>query len=141
MKVVLGADHAGFVLKQSLCSYVRSLGHEAQDLGTHSEDSVDYPDFAVAVARAVASKDADRGILVCGTGLGMAMVANKVEDIRAAPCFEALSAQLARAHNDANVLTLGSRLVGPDLAEEIVRRFLEHEFEGGRHRRRLDLFL
>ena len=138
MRVALGADHAGFELKQTLCTFIAKLGHEAHDLGTDSLDSVDYPDFAKAVAKLVAEGGADVGLLICGTGLGMAIAANKVKGIRAATCNEPYSAAMARSHNDANVLTIGSRVVGRGLAEEIVARFLETGFEGGRHQRRVD---
>ena len=138
MRVALGADHAGFELKQTLCAFVEELGHEASDLGTDSVDSVDYPDFARAVAELVADDGADLGLLICGTGLGMAIAANKVRGIRAATCSEPYSAAMARSHNDANVLTIGSRVVGRGLAQEIVARFLETKFEGGRHQSRVD---
>ncbi len=138
MRVALGADHAGFELKQTLCAFVEELGHEASDLGTDSVDSVDYPDFAKAVAKLVADDGADVGLLICGTGLGMAIAANKVSGIRAATCSEPYSAAMARSHNNANVLTIGSRVVGRGLAQEIVARFLETKFEGGRHQGRLD---
>ena len=140
MRVAIGADHAGFELKRTLGGLIERLGHEVEDLGTDSGDSVDYPDFAAAVARAVADQRADRGLLVCGTGLGMAMAANKIDGIRAATCSETYSAAMARAHNDANVLTIGSRVVGAGLAEEIVKSFLETAFEGGRHQIRLQKF-
>ena len=138
MRVALGADHAGFELKQTLRTFIEQLGHEVRDLGTDSVDSVDYPDFAKAVAELVAEGGADVGLLVCGTGLGMAIAANKVTGIRAATCSEPYSAAMARAHNDANVLTIGSRVVGRGLAEETVARFLETGFEGGRHQGRVN---
>ena len=140
MKIALGADHAGFELKERLRHFISQLGHEVSDLGTDSQDSVDYPDYARAVASLVASGGADRGLLVCGTGTGMAIAANKVNGIRAAACNEPYSAAMARAHNDANILTLGSRVAGCGLAEEIVARFLTTDFEGGRHQVRLDKF-
>ena len=138
MRVALGADHAGFAMKQNLVRFVHDLGHETNDLGTSSEESVDYPDFAASVAQAVTSGEADMGVLVCGTGLGMAIVANKIRGARAVSCTDSYSATMARAHNDANVLTLGSRVIGDGVAREIVRRFLDTEFEGGRHSRRLE---
>ncbi|HEX9736732.1 MAG TPA: ribose 5-phosphate isomerase B [Thermoanaerobaculia bacterium] len=138
MKIALGADHAGFPLKEHLGRLLREKGHEVEDLGTFSDDSVDYPDFAAAVGRAVAGGGAERGVLVCGTGIGVAMAANKLDGVRAANCNDLFSARVARAHNDANVLALGARVVGSGLAEEIVRTFLETEWEGGRHRRRVD---
>ena len=140
MKLAFGADHAGFALKQALTDHARKAGHEARDFGAHSTDSVDYPDIAALVAQAVACGDVDRGILVCGTGIGMAMVANKVAGIRAANCEDPYSAAMARAHNDANVLTVGSRVVGPGVAELVLEHFLETPFEAGRHRKRLDKF-
>ena len=127
-------------MKQNLVGFVRDLGHEAHDLGTSSEESVDYPDFAASVAQAVTAGEADMGVLVCGTGLGMAIVANKIRGARAVSCTDSYSATMARAHNDANVLTLGSRVIGDGVAKEIVRRFLDTEFEGGRHSRRLEKF-
>lgn len=140
MKVAFGADHAGYALKESLIAAVRALGHEALDCGTHSEESVDYPDLALTVARSVAGGDVPLGVLVCGTGVGMAMVANKVEGVRAANCHDAYCAAMARAHNDANILTLGARVIGAGVAEEILRVFLATSFEAGRHTRRLEKF-
>ncbi len=136
-KLALGADHAGYLLKNQLAEKLRAEGHEVQDLGTHSADSVDYPDFAAAVGRAVAAGDAELGILVCGSGLGVAIAANKVSGVRAATCNDLYTAGLARAHNDANVLTLGARVVGPGLAEAIALAFVAAPFEGGRHARRV----
>lgn len=138
MKIAVGADHAGFPLKQHLVGFLGDLGIEVEDLGTYSEDSVDYPDPAAAVARAVAHGAAERGLLVCGTGLGMAISANKVDGARAATCNDLFCARMARAHNDVNVLALGGRVVGSTLAEEIVRTFVGTDFEGGRHQRRVD---
>jgi len=138
VRVAVGADHAGFDLKQHLCGLLESLGHEVEDLGTDSGASVDYPDFAAAVARRVSGGEADLGVLVCGTGLGMAIAANKVPGVRAVTCSEPFSARMARAHNDANVLALGARVIGSGLAEEVVRVFLASPFEGGRHQARLD---
>jgi len=137
MKIALGADHAGFELKDHLARVLTDEGHEPHDHGTRSSESVDYPDFAAAVAQAVRGGDADLGILVCGTGIGVAIAANKVDGIRAATCNDLFTARMARAHNDANVLTLGARVVGVGVAEEIVRSFLSTQFEGGRHGRRL----
>ena len=138
MRIALGADHAGYPLKEHLSSFLRDLGHEVRDLGTSSGESVDYPDFAASVARSVASGESERGILVCGTGVGIAMAANKHPKVRAAPCNDLYTARMARAHNDANVLALGGRVVGEGLAEDIVRTFLETEWEDGRHRRRVE---
>lgn len=138
MKIAAGSDHAGFRLKDRLVKLARSLGHEVKDLGTRSAESVDYPDFAAAVAGEVASGAVDRGILVCGTGVGVAIAANKVDGIRAATCNDSFTSRMARAHNDANVLTLGERVIGEGLAEDIVRTFLATEYEGGRHQQRVD---
>ena len=137
MRIAIGADHAGFVLKEHLRARLAEAGHELHDLGPHSADSVDYPDYAQAVARAVANGAAERGILVCGSGIGMAIAANRLRGVRAAACIDLFSAQLCRQHNDANVLTLGSRIVAPPLAEAIVDLFLATCFEGGRHARRV----
>ena len=137
MKLALGADHAGFDLKESLRKKLATAGHEISDLGTHSSDSTDYPDYAASVARAVATGNAERGILVCGSGVGMAIAANKVDGIRAANVFDAQGARLARAHNDANVLALGARSLADDAAGEIVDAFLDTPFDGGRHERRV----
>lgn len=137
MKIAMGADHAGYELKDHLAEMLRSAGHEVDDLGTNTRDSVDYPDFGAAVARRVASGESELGILVCGTGVGIGMAASKIRGIRAATCNEIYSAGMARAHNDANVLALGARVVGAGVAEEIVKAFLGTEFEGGRHGRRV----
>lgn len=138
MKLAIGSDHAGWRLKEHLRAILAARGHEVVDLGTDSEASTDYPTFAVAVARAVAAGTAERGILACGTGIGMAMAANRVAGARAANCNDIFSVRLARAHNDANVLTLGSRVVAPALAEALVDEFLAIPFEGGRHQRRVE---
>ncbi|QZA32964.1 ribose 5-phosphate isomerase B [Hydrogenibacillus sp. N12] len=138
MRIALGADHGGFRLKEILKAYVQSLGHEVIDVGTTSEDAVDYPDYAFPVAEMVARGEVDRGILLCGTGIGMAIAANKVPGVRAALVHDLFSARATRAHNDANVLTMGGRLLGSDLAKEIVRVWLETPFEGGRHARRIE---
>jgi ribose 5-phosphate isomerase B len=135
--VALGADHAGFPLKQHLKEWLASEGHRVLDNGTHSSDSVDYPDFAAAVARVVSAGQAHRGLLVCGTGIGMAIAANKVSGIRAGVCTDVETARLSRQHNDLNVLALAGRSTSPDDAIAIVRTWLETDFEGGRHERRL----
>lgn len=136
MRWIVGADHAGFELKRQLVEVLRRLGDEVDDLGTHSPDSVDYPDFAVAVARRVVDGQG-RGLLVCGTGIGMAMAANKVPGIRAAVVTDAFTARLTRAHNDANVMTVGARVVGGGVAEDALRAFRDTDFEGGRHATRV----
>ena len=135
--IALGADHAGFTLKEVVRAWLEREGREVLDLGTHTVDSVDYPDYAGAVTDALLAGAAERGILVCGTGIGMAMAANKVPGIRAASCADAYTARMAREHNDANVLTLGARILGPEDAIEIVRVWLDTSFAGDRHARRL----
>jgi ribose 5-phosphate isomerase B len=135
--VALGADHAGFPLKQDLKPWLVAQGHTVLDVGTHSGESVDYPDFAAAVARAVSSGEAQRGVLVCGTGIGMAISANKVPGIRAAVCGDVATACISRQHNDLNVLALGARVTSTAQAIEIVRAWLETPFEGGRHEGRV----
>ncbi len=136
-RIAVGADHAGFALKQHLADVLRDLGHEELDLGAHSADRVDYPDFGEAVGRAVAGGDADLGVCVCGSGLGIAMAANKVPGVRAAPVHDVTSARLTRQHNDCNVLCLGERLIGAEVAVDAVRAWLDAEFEGGRHEGRV----
>ncbi len=137
MHIAIGSDHAGLTLKAAVVSHLEAAGHTVQDLGTHSGDSVDYPDFGKAVAVAVAGGDAARGVLVCGTGQGMAMTANKVPGVRAAVVSDPFSARMAMAHNDARVLCLGERVVGGGVALECVDAWLATEFEGGRHARRV----
>jgi len=136
--IAVGSDHAGYVLKEQLAGELRDLGHEVVDLGAHSTDRVDYPDFGAAVGRAVAGGDADLGLCVCGSGIGIAMAANKVPGVRAATVHDVTSARLTRQHNDANVLCLGERLTGPEVASEALRAWLDAEFEGGRHVGRVD---
>ncbi|HET8577450.1 MAG TPA: ribose 5-phosphate isomerase B [Methylomirabilota bacterium] len=136
--IALGADHAGFELKEALKGWLIDRGYQVLDLGTHGSESVDYPDYAAQVAEAVAVGKVERGVLVCGTGIGMAMTANKVSGIRAALCSDLYTARMSREHNDANVLTLGGRLMEPDTAVEILELWLATEFAGGRHARRLD---
>jgi len=136
--VVLGADHGGFPLKEQLKATVAELGYDALDLGTNDAQPVDYPDFAVAVARAVAEGRGWRGIMIDGAGIGSAMAANKVAGVRAALCYDVTTARNAREHNDANLLTLGGTLIGTRLAVDIVRAFLATEFGGGRHAKRVD---
>ncbi len=138
MKIALGADHAGFELKEKIKKFLEENGHEALDFGCFSTESVDYPVYGVKVAKAVLSGEAERGVLVCGTGLGMSMVANRFSGIRAALCHEPFSARMSRLHNDANVLVLGGRVIGDVLALEVVKTFLETPFEGGRHARRIE---
>lgn len=139
MNIAAASDHAGRTLRLALVAHLRAQGHTVDDLGTHSEASCDYPDFALAVGRAVASGAAAFGLLVCGTGIGMAMAANKVPGVRAAVLSEPTSARATRAHNDANVLCLGERIVGVGVAIDILDTFLHTGFEGGRHARRVAL--
>ena len=136
-KIAIGADHAGFKLKERLKKWLEKNGHTVRDFGTTSEDSADYPDFAHPVAEAVQSKAFDLGLLVCGSGNGVAMTANKHEGVRAAICWNEELAALARQHNDANVLCFGARFTAPEDAERILDRFLNSSFEGGRHARRV----
>jgi ribose 5-phosphate isomerase B len=138
MRVALGADHAGVTLKDAIRSLLESRGVDVRDLGTTDQTSFDYPDFAASVGQAVATGLADRGILVCGTGLGMAIAANKIDGVRATPVVDLDGARLAREHNDANVLALGARITTPETAWQIVLTFLETPFAGGRHQRRLE---
>lgn len=138
MKVAIGCDHAGVDLKHEVARFLREQGHEVADFGTEGTESVDYPDFARRVAEAVRSGQAERGVLICGTGIGMSIAANKVPGVRAALCHDVYSARLTREHNDANVLTMGARVIGPGLAVEIAKAFFGGEFAGGRHARRVD---
>jgi ribose 5-phosphate isomerase B len=137
MKVIIGCDHGGFSLKVKVGDLLENLGHTVEDAGCHSEDSVDYPVYGKAVASGVAKGDFAKGILICGSGLGMSMVANRFLGVRAALCNDLYSAVLSRRHNDANLLVMGGRLIGSDLAEEIVRTWLTTEFDGGRHESRI----
>lgn len=138
MKLAIGSDHGGFRLKEAIKTYLLDHDYEVTDFGTESEDSCDYPDFALPVAQAVAKGEYDKGILICGTGIGIGIVANKVKGVRAALCHDTFSAEACRNHNDANILTMGERIVGEGLALKIVETFLNSEFEGGRHQRRVD---
>ena len=138
MKIAIGSDHAGFAYKALLIDYLKELGHEVQDFGTSSEDAVDYPDFIRPVATAVAHGHFDRGIVLGGSGNGEQMAANKVRGARCALCWDATTAQLARQHNDANVVSIGQRVMGIETAKEVVQVFLSTDFEGGRHQRRID---
>ena len=138
MKVAISSDHAGVQYKTALIEYVKGLGHSIEDLGPYSEDSVDYPDFAHALAEKVLSKQAELGIVLCGTGNGVAMAANKHQGIRAGLCWNKEIASLIRQHNDANILSLPARFVSVEEAKEIVKAYLETPFEGGRHQKRVD---
>ena len=136
--LALGADHAGWPLKEAVKAWLGTRGHEILDFGTHTADSVDYPDYAALVADAVSAGTAERGVLVCGTGIGMAIAANKVPGVRAASCADVYTARMAREHNDTNVLALGARLTGNEAATEILRVWLETAFAGDRHARRVE---
>ena len=137
MRIAIGSDHAGFVYKGELIELLRSLGHQVQDFGTDSEQSVDYPDFIRPVAEAVARGEYERGIVLGGSGNGEQMVANKVRGIRCALCWDTTTARLARQHNDANVLSIGQRVVGLEVVRDLVQVFFTTEFEGGRHAQRI----
>ena len=139
MRIALSADHAGYELKDLLALWLRETGHEVLDLGTNGPASVDYPDFGARLARALASGEAERGITICGSGIGIAIAANRNPGCRCAQVNEPLSASLARTHNDANAIALGARLIGVDMAKACVTAFLSTEFEGGRHQRRVDM--
>jgi ribose 5-phosphate isomerase B len=138
MRIALAADHAGYLLKDELARWLSEQGHDVTDLGTNGPESVDYPHYGRLVADAVASGSADRGIAVCGSGIGISIAVNREPKCRCARVDDPLSAQLARQHNDANVLALGARLVGSDMAKACVAAFLDNEFAGGRHQRRVD---
>lgn len=138
MKIALGADHGGFELKEKIKEHLAKKNIEVLDMGTHSTESVDYPEYGQLVAKAVVDKSADLGIVVCGTGIGISIAANKVKGIRAALCTNTTMAKLTRQHNDANILALGARIVGDVLALDIVDEFLAASFEGGRHSKRVE---
>lgn len=138
MKISMGCDHGGYALKEYVKEYLIGQGHEVVDCGCHSLDSCDYPQFGAAAARAVAEGNCQRGIVICTTGIGISITANKVKGIRCALCSEPLSAEMTRKHNDANVLAMGAGMTGPNMAQRIVDTFLSTEFEGGRHQRRVD---
>jgi len=138
MRIALVADHAGYVLKDELVAWLRDQGHDVTDLGTNGPESVDYPEFGAKLARAIANGAAERGIAVCGSGIGISIAVNREPRCRCARVDEPLSAALAREHNDANVLALGARLVGSDMAKACVAAFLDTSFAGGRHQRRVD---
>ena len=136
--IALGADHAGYVLKEALKGWLINHGYQVLDLGTHSTESVDYPDYAGLVGESVADHKVERGLLICGTGIGMSIAANKVPGVRAALCADLYTARMSREHNDANVLVLGGRLMGADMAADILQAWLETAFAGGRHGRRVE---
>lgn len=138
MRIAIGSDHRGYETKRRLLPILQKLGHEISDLGTDGSASVDYPDFAFQVAQAVSEGRVDRGVLICGTSIGMCIAANKVKGVRAAPCHDSITAEMSRRHNNANVLCLSADLLGDELIARMIRIWLETEFEGGRHARRVD---
>jgi len=138
MKIAVGCDHGGFALKQAVIKFLEENNYTYKDFGTYDTQSCDYPDIAIPVAEAVADGTYDRGILICGTGIGIGIAANKVPGIRAALCHDTFSAHASREHNNANILTMGQRVIGQGLALDIVKIWLTTEFEGGRHQRRID---
>lgn len=138
MKISMGCDHGGYLLKEHVKKYLTDKGHEIVDCGCNSLESCDYPQFGAAAARAVADGSCERGIVICTTGIGISISANKIKGIRCALCSEPLSAEMTRRHNNANVLAMGAGMTGPNMAERIVDTFLSAEFEGGRHQRRVD---
>lgn len=138
MKIAIGSDHVGNELKPSIIEYLNESGYEVKDFGPYSDSRVDYPDYSKKVADAVLSKDFDLGILICGTGVGISIAANKINGIRAVVCSEPYSAKLSREHNNTNILAFGSRVVGKELAKMIVKEWLDAEFEGGRHSNRIE---
>jgi len=138
MKIAIGSDHAGFRLKEIVKNFLKTRNIEVEDFGTYTEESVDYPDYAFKVGEAVARKDFDFGILICGSGIGMSIAANKVKGVRAALCNDLYTANVSREHNNANILCMGGRVIGEEVAKEIVSVWLNAKFEGGRHERRVN---
>jgi ribose 5-phosphate isomerase B len=138
MRIAIGSDHRGYDVKRRVHSLLERLNHEVVDMGTQGSESVDYPDYAFRVAQAVSQGQVDRGILICGTGIGMCIAANKVKGVRAAPCHDSITAEMSRRHNDANVLCLSADLLGDELIDRMVRIWLDTEFEAGRHARRVE---
>jgi ribose 5-phosphate isomerase B len=138
MRIAIGSDHRGYDVKRRVHSLLERLGHDVVDVGPHGGESVDYPDFAFQVAQAVSNGEVERGILICGTGIGMCIAANKVPGVRAAPCHDSITAEMSRRHNNANVLCLSADLLGDELIDRMVRIWLETDFEGGRHARRVE---
>ncbi len=141
MRIGIGNDHTAVVMKNEISDYLRELGHEVVDYGTDSSESCNYAVYGEKVARAVAAKDVDLGVLICGTGVGISLAANKVKGIRAAVCSESCTARLVRQHNNANILAFGARIIGIETAKEMVRAWLDAEFEGGRHQARVDMIM
>lgn len=141
MRIAMAADHGGFELKEALKEYLQALGHEVVDFGPYRQEPCDYPDFAIPAARAVAAGECERGVFSCGTGLGVMLTANKVHGIRAVRCHESYSARMSRRHNNANVLCMGGRVVGVELAKDVLQVWLKEPFDGGRHARRVEKFM
>ena len=139
--LAIASDHGGFALKQEIMAHLKETGVAFEDLGTYSEESVDYPVYAAKLGKAVAAGEYERGILICGTGIGISIAANKIHGIRCALCSDCYSAEMSRRHNNANVLAMGGRTLGGELAKKITDTFLTTEFEGGRHQRRVDLIM
>ena len=139
MKIAIGCDHSAVELKKEIIKYLEELGHSVTDYGTHTTESVDYPIYGKKVAEEVANGNFDGGVLICGTGIGISLAANKVKGIRAAVCSEPYSAKLSKLHNNSNIIAFGARVVGVDLAKMIVKEWIDAEFEGGRHAKRVDL--
>lgn len=138
MKIAIGSDHGGFTMKEELKEYLKEKGYDVTDCGTYSEESIDYPDIAMETAKKIISKENELGVLLCGTGIGISIAANKIDGIRAALCTDCYCAKMARNHNDANVLCMGGRVTGIELAKSILDTFLNEKFEGGRHSIRVD---
>ena len=141
MRIVIGSDHGGYTLKKAIIKHLEEKGYEVIDVGTYSEESVDYPDFAKKAAKMISQKKVDRGILICKTGIGMSIAANKIKGIRAANVNYIYTAKLSRKHNDANIITIGSQILKPEKAIKIIESWLSTEFEGGRHRKRIEKIL
>lgn len=139
MKISIGSDHGGYDLKEIIISFLKENGHEVVDAGCFNNASVDYPDFADKVCQSVRSNESEAGILICGTGIGMSIAANRYRDIRAALCHEAFTSRMSREHNNANILCLGARVIGVEIALDIVRVWVDTEFAAGRHQKRLDM--
>ncbi len=138
MKIAMGCDHGGYELKEALKKSIEKMGHEVEDFGCYSSESCDYPDFGAAAARAVADGRCEKGVVVCTTGIGISIAANKIRGIRCAHCADSLEAEMTRRHNDANMMAIGAGFTGKNMAERMVEVFLTTEFEGGRHQRRVD---
>lgn len=139
LKIAIGADHGGFALKEQIKDFLSDNGYKFTDFGVYNSERVDYPVIAKEIAHDVANGKYDRGIIICGSGLGVAISANKIKGIRAVTCHDTYSSKMSRAHNDANILTMGGRVIGADLAFDVVKIWLETEFEGGRHKNRVDM--